>query len=152
MYDGVGEEGHGFEWVHPDEGLEVNQGVLEGDQGEAQLALDTPQLRRQGLVRLGHAQLHLVQRQFERSEVVPPGGGGAGDEGSPLRLVSALVDLFQLVVRASDPGEPEGFEDQLLFQVKRQVSGEEVRGFKNALTAYFCCSLNQEYTQSDTYS
>ena len=78
VYDGVGEEGDGFEWVHPDEGLEVNQGVLEGDQGKAQLALDTPQLRRQGLVRLGHAQLHLVQRQFQRSEVVPPASPAVG--------------------------------------------------------------------------
>ena len=44
--------------------------VLEGDEGEVELALHRLQLRAQ-LVRLEHAQAHLVQRQLQVPEVVP---------------------------------------------------------------------------------
>ena len=49
---------------------QLDVGVLEGDEGEVELALDRLQLRAQ-LVRLEHAQAHLVQRQLQVPEVVP---------------------------------------------------------------------------------
>ena len=39
--DSIGKETNGFEWVNPNEWGQVNVSVLEGDQGEAQLSLDS---------------------------------------------------------------------------------------------------------------
>ena len=68
--DGVGHEVDGLEGVDAHEGVELDVGVLEGDEGEVELALHRLQVRAQ-LVRLEHAQPHLVQGQLQVAEVVP---------------------------------------------------------------------------------
>ena len=61
--DSIGKETNGFEWVNPNEWGQVNVSVLEGDQGEAQLSLDSLKVWRQ-LVRLDHAKFHLRKKNI----------------------------------------------------------------------------------------
>ena len=64
--DGVGHEVDGLEGVDADEGVELDVGLLEGDERQVQLPLHRLQVRAQ-LVRLEHAQSHLQGRDSIQS-------------------------------------------------------------------------------------
>ena len=88
--DGVGHEVDGLEGVDAREGVQLDVGLLEGDEGEVELALDRLQVGAQ-FVGLEHAQPHLIQGELEVAEVVP--GVNCIRIGLPGKLF--LRDYFQ---------------------------------------------------------
>ena len=93
-HDGVGHEVDGLEGVDAREGVQLDVGLLEGDEGEVELALDRLQVGAQ-LVRLEHAQPHLIQGELEVAEVVP--GGNCMKIGLPgKRIFSKRKGLWEV--------------------------------------------------------